>query len=551
MIRAAIYARYSSDLQRESSIDDQVRICRERIERDGGAVTETYADAAISGSRAANRPSLQRLVSDARLRRFTHVYMEALDRLSRDQEDVAGLFKRLRHADVTVITLSEGEISELHVGLKGTMNALYLKDLADKVRRGQRGRVAQQRAAGGLGYGYDVVRNIDSDGEIDRGVRAVNETEAGVIRRIFGEYVAGRSPRTIARNLNADGVPAPRGGAWNASTINGHPVRLHGILTNPLFNGVMIYNRVGYRRDPETGKRQLRSVPSDQWVHVEMPHLRIVDPDTWNKAQSIRGQLGQTKRLNHTHRPKHLLSGLIRCGICGGAYTVVASGRLGCVARREKGTCTNARSVKTEELTTRVLSGIKQRLLSPAMFAEFMEEFQATQSARDKAEIDNMAALRREERELNQRIERYVTAIGDGTDSPAVRKALIEAENRIAAIRAEMCKSKPPSAPELHPALPELYRRRVEQLEHAFANDPTNRARAAQIIRSLVEQIRVFPQDARGAVEIEVAGAIAQILALAQQKDVEDQMDGMMVSMVPGAGIEPATLRFSIACSTN
>jgi site-specific DNA recombinase len=550
VVKAAIYARYSSDLQRETSIADQVRICRERVERDGGRVTEVYGDAAISGSRAANRPELQRLLADARSGKFTHVYSEALDRLSRDQEDVAGLFKRLNHVDVRVVTLSEGEITELHIGLKGTMNALFLKDLADKVRRGQRGRVAQKRIAGGLGYGYAVVRNIGADGEIERGVREIDESQAKIVRRIFAEYVVGRSPRAIARDLNAESVPAPRGGTWNASTINGHPVRLHGILTNPFYAGKMIYNRVAYRKDPETGRRELRPVPPEQWVEVDVPELRIVDPDTWAKAQALRRRLGSTPRLQHAQRPKHLLSGLTRCGVCGGAFTVVATGRLGCVARREKGTCTNARSVKTEELTARVLSGIKERLLSPTMFAEFTKEFRATQTARDKADAENSAALRKEEKDLDRRIERYVAAIGDGTDSPTMRKALIEAEARIAAVRAELTEVTRATAPELHPALPDLYRRRVERLEHAFASDLTNRAKAAQAIRSLVEQIRVFPRELRGEVDIEVTGAIAQILALAQGR-MENVGSGMMVTVVPGAGIEPATLRFSIACSTN
>ena len=69
------------------------------------------------------------------------VIAEALDRLSRDQEDIARIYKRLSFAQVTLVTLAEGEINELHNGLKGTMNALFLKDLANKTRRGQRGRV--------------------------------------------------------------------------------------------------------------------------------------------------------------------------------------------------------------------------------------------------------------------------------------------------------------------------------------------------------------------------------------------------------------------------
>ena len=98
--------------------------------------------------------------------------------MSRDQEDVCALFKRLQFARVTVVTLTEGEINELHVGLKGTMNALFLKDLAAKTHRGLRGRVEKGRSGGGLCYGYDVVTTFDAAGEPDRGERRINEVEA-------------------------------------------------------------------------------------------------------------------------------------------------------------------------------------------------------------------------------------------------------------------------------------------------------------------------------------------------------------------------------------
>jgi Resolvase, N terminal domain len=105
-MRAAIYARFSTDLQSAASIDDQVRVCRERIEQEGHQVFEVYADRAISG---ANRvPGIQSLMADATKGKFDLVYAEALDRISRDQEDVAGVYKRLRFADVRMITLAEG-----------------------------------------------------------------------------------------------------------------------------------------------------------------------------------------------------------------------------------------------------------------------------------------------------------------------------------------------------------------------------------------------------------------------------------------------------------
>src|ERR687886_2756410 len=148
-MRTVIYARYSSELQRDASIEDQIRLCRARIEREAGWTYLTaYTDHAVSGS-IRLRPGYQKLLQDARAGEFDIVVAEALDRLSRDQEDVAALYKHLAFAGVKLVTVAEGEISELHVGLKGTMNALFLKDLAQKVRRGQEGRVCQGRAGGG------------------------------------------------------------------------------------------------------------------------------------------------------------------------------------------------------------------------------------------------------------------------------------------------------------------------------------------------------------------------------------------------------------------
>src|ERR1700691_1258620 len=119
-MRVGIYARYSSDNQSEASIDDQVRICRARAEREGWTVVEVYADHALSGA-TTNRPGLQALVADARQGRLEVVLAEALDRISRDQEHTAGIWKTLEFAGTKLITLSEGLVSELHVGLRGTM----------------------------------------------------------------------------------------------------------------------------------------------------------------------------------------------------------------------------------------------------------------------------------------------------------------------------------------------------------------------------------------------------------------------------------------------
>src|SRR5271157_2784796 len=122
--RVAVYARYSSDNQNEASIEDQLRLCRQRIDQEGWQLEQVYRDAALSGA-STLRPGYQALLAAAREGGFDIVLAEALDRLSRDQEDIAGLYKRLQFAGIKIITLAEGEISELHIGLKGTMNALF------------------------------------------------------------------------------------------------------------------------------------------------------------------------------------------------------------------------------------------------------------------------------------------------------------------------------------------------------------------------------------------------------------------------------------------
>jgi site-specific DNA recombinase len=209
MTKVALYSRYSSDNQSVASIEDQFRICREHAAREKWKVVGAYHDAAISGASVILRPSIRSLLQDAQRGIFEIVLAEALDRVSRDQADVATLFKHLRFAGVQIITLSEGEITELHIGLKGTMNALFLKDLAAKTHRGIRGRVEKGKSGGGLSYGYDVVKYINAEGEPIRGERTVNEAEAEIIRSVFRDFAAGISPRAIARRLNDEAIPGP------------------------------------------------------------------------------------------------------------------------------------------------------------------------------------------------------------------------------------------------------------------------------------------------------------------------------------------------------
>jgi site-specific DNA recombinase len=185
-MKVAIYARYSSDNQRDASIADQLRICREFAARQAWTVVQEFTDHAISGATLL-RSGFRALMRDSLNRRFDVVLAESLDRFSRDQEDTAGLFKRLTFAGVNIVTLAEGDITHLHIGFKGTMNALFLKDLAEKTHRGLRGRVESGKAGGGLCYGYRVVRTMTGMA-ISTGEREIEPAEAAVVERIFREF---------------------------------------------------------------------------------------------------------------------------------------------------------------------------------------------------------------------------------------------------------------------------------------------------------------------------------------------------------------------------
>ena len=550
-MRAAIYARYSSDLQSDSSIEDQVRLCRERAEREGMTVVEVFTDYAISGGHLSNRQGMLTLLEKAKTDTFDVVIAEALDRISRDQEDIAGIYKRLSHTEVKIITLSEGEVSELHIGLKGTMNALFLKDLAAKVRRGQRGRAEAKRAAGGLSYGYEMVREIGADGEIERGLRAINPEHAEIILRIFEEYVAGRSPRAIAAGLNADSIPSPRGGKWNASTINGNRKRLHGILLNPLYAGLMIYGRLTYRKNPETGTRDLFVVPPENWVRIPMPEWQVIPTELWEAAQKLRMK-APLHGPHKARRPRHLFSGLIRCGVCEGAYTMRSSDRLGCVAHREKSTCSNQKTLRLSDMESRVLSGLKEKMLVPDLYETFAEEFEKELMKLQMTQKNSVEDLEQKLTETINKIDRIVDAIAMGTSSSSLSAKLSELEDIKSDIEANMlAKKEIPDSCALPLNFPEIYRQQVTQLETKIKNPSATYDEAKNILRSFVEKIVVHPKPGRGNAEIEVFGSLADIIAassLTTNHDVTDESVGMMV---PRGGFEPPTRGFSVRCSTN
>lgn len=211
-LRAALYARYSTDQQRQTSIDDQLRAARLRAAAEGWCIVAQHADQGISGSvPVALRPGGKALLADVLAGRFDVLVLEGLDRLSRELGEAETVTKRLEHRGIRIVGTADGYDSAAQ-GRKvmriarGLVNELYLDDLREKTHRGLAGQFDRGFSAGGRCYGYTTRASADGRGR----ELVVDVDQAAVVVRIFQAYAAGDSARTIAHRLNADGVASPR-----------------------------------------------------------------------------------------------------------------------------------------------------------------------------------------------------------------------------------------------------------------------------------------------------------------------------------------------------
>ncbi|WP_422120100.1 recombinase family protein [Hyphomonas polymorpha] len=542
-LRAAIYARYSSDLQSSRSIEDQVTVCRQFVRQQGWVETGLFADRALSGGAMVTRPAIQELISAAQDGRFNVIVAEALDRISRDQADTATIYKILAFHGVSIVTLSEGRVDPMHVGFKGVMNEIFLKELGRKTRRGQAGVVNSGRSAGGRCYGYDIVLGPKA------GVLAVNETEAQIIRRILQLYADGQSPRSIAAILNREGVAAPRGTEWRASTINGQKHAGNGILNNELYIGRRIWNRRHKVTDPFTGKKRMRANPQSDWICTEAPELRIVDDDLWEAVK--RRQVKYSNKRGAAKRPSRLLSGLLECGACGGPMSICAKDRYGCSAHREKGTCSNNRTILSTEIEARVMQGLKRAMLHPEAQKAAAREFHEELVRQQKANGTERFRLEKEIAEASRRIDRIVDAIADGVATASLKERLVDLETEKLDKQAALASLGAEPKVAVHPNAGELYAKLIGSLVEVISDPSADADEVRTILRQAVRRIHLTPRPDAPGYDILIKGDLAALLQSSDQKVHENQkktpgsVSGTGGSLMVGAGtgFEPVTFR--------
>lgn len=452
-LRAVLYARYSTDKQRETSIGDQLRAARARAAAEGWNVVATHADEGVSGSTpVALRPGGKALLADALAGRLDILILEGLDRLSREIGEAETMVKRLEHRGIRIVGTADGYDTEAR-GRKvmriarGLVNELYIDDLREKTHRGLAGQFGRGLSAGGRSYGYRTAAAAGGR------VLVIDEAEAEQVRWIFARYAEGMSPVAIVHQLNHRGVAAPRGGSWAVSALQGSAARGLGLLHNELYAGRLVWNRRQWLKDPETGRRRYVERPRAEWHERDAPELRIVDAATW---AAVRARVAGTARRGAAiataqkgGRPaRTLFAGLLRCPQCDGPVIAVSALRYGCGVHKDRGdaVCANRHTVLRQALDSRLLAELRQDLLGADMLAELQAAVRERLAAHTREAQAGSVQAHRRLQSLEGELGRLVDAIAAVGLSPALQQRLAAAEAERAALLASLSDDAPAQA---------------------------------------------------------------------------------------------------------
>jgi len=459
-MRAAIYARYSSENQRPESIEDQIGACRRLASQRGFSVLEDhiYADQAQSGARR-DRQGLSALVAAAQSSQFDVVLVDDLSRLARDNYLMLSVIAELHFEGVRVVSVADGLDSEdeeatLGIQIRGIFNELQLRGLKKKTLRGQMGQKERGFSVGERTFGYKSVPvgtiRMDKKGRPrPEGYRMeIEPREAAVVLRIFKAYADGLSLTRIVCMLNEEQVPGRMRSAKGWS-----PATLSRLLDNEKYVGRWVWNKTESRRDPRTGRRRRFTKPESDWVVQEDESLRIVPEALWEQVRARRqdvrrswpggkGRRGFSRGQGgrEQHFPTHLLSGSMTCGRCGATIAQVsgkAGGYYGCLGAA-KSACDNKMLVRRKLAETIILKAVREQLDQTEHIRYLLERVEA-EVAKLYAHIPE--TVRTKEAELDaeeRRLANFVDFIGEGRGSQALGKALVETERRVEALRADL-----------------------------------------------------------------------------------------------------------------
>ncbi len=539
-MKAALYARFSTDKQSEASIEDQFRVCERLCEREGFTVTARYSDKAISGG-TSTRPGYQALLRAARHHEFDAIVAEDSSRLWRELSEQWRALKELQDLGIHVIGHgldTRREESRILLAVSGAMAEAYRDEIARRTRRGLEGLAVAGKPTGGRAYGYIAARDSGT-GRIE-----INEAEAAIVVRIFMLYADGRSPRSIAALLNAERIASP-GSSWNrksrrtsgwlASAIHGDVTRGTGILNNKRYAGIVIWGRSMWRRGAADSAKRHMSMNSKATHEAIDERLRIVPQELWERVKSRQRQRRSMMNVKGTSRrnapgqgrpPRYLLSGLLRCGLCGAHYTIADARAYVCASYLNGRACVNNLRISRTLAEMRILESVKTDLRDPLVIAEV--ERRVTRALADKAKpkADNSSRIAELKAEIGNLVD--ATASGLLKGSPALAKRLAATEAELERLQAES-HPKAPVVARIAPRIAERFLALVDQLEAHLGEDP-ERSKMA-LMEAIGDSITLQPDESREFLWAEYGLEGARIMAPI----------GMPEIMVAGAGFEPAT----------
>jgi site-specific DNA recombinase len=325
-----------------------------------------------------------------------------------------------------------------------------------------------------------------------------------------------------------------------------HRARGTGLLNNQLYIGKLIWNRLRYIKDPENGRRVSRLNHADDWIIADVRELRIVEQSLWERVKHRQGEIDnlpgvvalKATKFWEKRRDKHLLTGLLRCGHCGGGYAAVGRDYLACANARKLDICSQKRSCRRGALENHIVDLIRQRLMQPEAVAEFISAYSSEVNSGRAAANADRSRIEAERGHVMRRIDGLYDAIADGLRTSGLKDKLETLEARQAELDA-ILSNPAPSTVRLHPNLSEIYRRKVCALAETL-KDPAIRATALEAMRSLISSITI--REDEGAFTIAFEGAITALIGLAQP-DAASNMDECSVKVVAGTGFEPVTFR--------
>ena len=399
-MKAVIYARYSSDNQREESIEGQLRECMAYCKKNDITVLRTYIDRAMS-AKTDHRPDFQRMIKDSAKGLFDVIIVWKLDRFARNRYDSAHYKAQLRKYGVKVLSatenISDGPEGIILESMLEGMAEYYSAELAEKMRRGMRESALKGQAISrcrALGLKTDEHKRF-----------VIDEKTAPTVRFIFEHYAAGESAMSIVEQLNAKGLRTSQGNPFNKSSIPR-------IIQNEAYRGVYISKSYD--------------------VRIEGAIPAIIDKDLFETVQR-RLSLAADAPARGKAKVDYLLSGKLFCGHCGAAMhgesgtskTGAIHNYYTCYSRKRRKGC-DKKPLK-KDFIERVVAQDAMALLTDDVIEE-LADMAMSQADRDLKENTRIPELSARLTEIEQGINNITKAVEKGIASDALLNRLTELE---------------------------------------------------------------------------------------------------------------------------